>query len=236
MISVCLATYNGKDVVLEQLQSILPQLSAGDEVIVSDDGSTDGTVESVRSLGSPLIRLIEGPRKHSSTANFEHALRAAKGDIIFLSDQDDRWEPEKVSVMLAALEQADCVVSDCYVTDGSLHTTAASFYALNHTRPGRAYNLWVKNGYLGCCMAFRRNVLERSLPFPRHIPMHDIWIGNVAAYCYRVAFIPNRLIRFRRHGHNASSTAAPSTNPLWRKLLLRWQIALPLIGRRCRRG
>ena len=84
MISVCIATYNGARYIAEQLASILKQLSAEDEVVVSDDGSTDGTIDIVRSLNDRRIRIVDGPRRHSPTLNFERALRNAKGEYIFL--------------------------------------------------------------------------------------------------------------------------------------------------------
>lgn len=231
MISVCLATYNGIPLVLEQIQSILPQLSAGDELLVSDDGSTDGTVEAIRALQSPLIRLIDGAHQHSPIANFEHALRHAKGDIIFLADQDDKWLDGKVKTMVEALADCDCVVSDCIVTDGELNVTAPSFYVRNHTRHNRLYNLFARNGYLGCCLAFRRCVLDRALPFPRHTPMHDIWIGNISAWFYRLRFIDDRLMLFRRHDHNASPTARHSEYSMPRRFLFRFHVACALIRR-----
>lgn len=88
-------------------------------------------------------------------SKLRECLKNAKGDYIFLSDQDDQWMPNKVEVMMKALQQSSCVVSDCVVTDGALNVTAPSFYELNRTRAGWMYNLFVKNGYLGCCMAFR---------------------------------------------------------------------------------
>lgn len=224
MVSVCIATYNGEDVIRQQLDSILSELSEGDEIVISDDNSSDNTRRIIESYHSPLIRLIDGPCKGSPIANFERALQHAKGDYIFLSDQDDVWVPGKVKTMLAALERSHCVVSDCFVTDGELNVTNDSFYELNDTRPGFFYNLLRKNGYLGCCMAFRRDVLEKSLPFPADTPMHDIWIGNIAALRFDVAFIPDKLIYFRRHGHNASVTARKSTFSLKRKLGFRWNV------------
>ena len=224
MISVCIATYNGEKLIGEQLASILPQLGEEDEVIISDDHSSDGTLDVVRSMNSPIVRIVEGPCTGSLISNFENALKEAKGDYIFLSDQDDKWEPNKVEVMMHALQKSDCVVSDCYVTDGDWKVTSESFYALNRTKTGKFYNLLLKNGYLGCCMAMRRNVVERSLPFPKDIPMHDIWIGNIAAFHFRVAFVPERLIYFRRHDSNASVTARKSTFSLMEKLRFRWVV------------
>ena len=224
MISVCMATYNGEKMIKEQLASILPQLHEGDEVVVSDDHSSDHTLDVVRAMNNPLIRIVEGPHNGSLISNFEHALKVAKGDYLFLCDQDDKWLPNKVEVMMKALKTADCVVSDCYVTDDTLNVTSESFYTLNKTKPGKVYNLLLKNGYLGCCMAMKRKVVEAAMPFPADIPMHDIWLGNVAAFHFSVSFIPERLIYFRRHGSNSSVTARKSTYSFSQKMGFRMAI------------
>lgn len=232
MISVCIAAYNGAANIRTQILSILPQLGVGDEIIISDDGSTDDTRKIIEEIGSPLIQLIEGSKTGSLIDNFEKALSCAKGDYIFLSDQDDKWVENKVTTMVAHLQAGvDCVVSDCFVTDETLAVTQSSFYASRKKKDGFFYNLLLRNGYLGCCMAFNRAVLNKSLPFPKHIPMHDIWIGNVAALCYKVKFINDKLIYFRRHNHNASHTAAKSPYSWQEKIAFRWHVLMPLILR-----
>ena len=224
MISVCVATYNGEKFIREQIDSILCQLSSDDEIIVSDDGSTDGTIVIINCIGDKRIRIIEGPRKHSPTFNFENALKEAKGDYIFLADQDDVWKTNKVEVCMKWLQKYDCVVSDAEVTDSNLNPLYPSLYAIMQVRQGHIYNTVWKNGYTGCCMAFRRNVLEASLPFPKDIPMHDIWIGNVAAYKYNVKFIPDKLILFRRHKETISCNGKGSKYSIWQQMKFRWSI------------
>nr|AIA84980.1 Glycos_transf_2 [uncultured Leptotrichia sp.] len=91
MISVCMATYNGSSFIKAQLESILFQLNTNDEVVISDDGSSDDTLSIIEAFNDPRIRLIEGPKIHSVAHNFEYAIRHSRGDIIFLSDQDDVW-------------------------------------------------------------------------------------------------------------------------------------------------
>ena len=221
MISVCIATYNGERFIREQIESIVCQLSPTDEIVVSDDGSTDNTLDIVKAIGDKRIRIIEGSRKHSPTLNFECALKAAKGDYIFLADQDDVWKPNKVEVCMKWLQKYYCVVSDAEVTDSSLNTLFPSLYRLLGVIQGKLYNTLWKNGYTGCCMAFRRDVLEASLPFPKNIPMHDIWIGNVAAYKYNVKFISDKLIFFRRHKDTISCNGKGSKFSLWQQLLFR---------------
>lgn len=222
MISVCIATYNGARYIAEQLTSILKQIAAEDEVVVSDDGSTDGTLDIVRSLNDHRIRIVDGPQRHSPTLNFEWALRNAKGEYIFLADQDDVWLEGKVRRCVEELQMCDCVVSDARVTDSLLNTTSESLFLLMHVRRGRLSNLLWRNGYTGCCMAFKREVLSKALPFPTDIPMHDIWIGNVAAFCGRLRFIDDRLLLFRRHDAAASCNGKGSTYSLWQKLSFRW--------------
>ena len=230
MISVCVATYNGERFIREQIDSILRQLSSDDEIIVSDDGSTDDTISIINSIDDKRIRIIEGPRKHSPTQNFECAMKEAKGDYIFLADQDDVWKPNKVEVCMKWLQEYDCVVSDAEVTDSNLNTLYPSLYTIMQVRQGRIYNTIWKNGYTGCCMAFRRNVLKASLPFPKNIPMHDIWIGNVAAYKYNMKFIPDKLIMFRRHNETISCNGKGSKYSIWQQIKFRWSVIKNIVN------
>ncbi|MGN0280931.1 MAG: glycosyltransferase family 2 protein, partial [Prevotella sp.] len=215
MISVCIATFNGERYIRQQIESILSQLKSYDEIIISDDGSTDNTVAIVKAINDKRIRIINGPRKHSPTFNFECTLKAAKGDYIFLADQDDVWKPNKVQVCMKWLQKYYCVMSDAEVTDSNLNTLFPSLYKLLGVRHGKLYNTIWKNGYTGCCMAFRRNVLEASMPFPKDIPMHDIWIGNVSAYKYNVKFIYDKLVCFRRHEDTTSCNGVGSKYTVW---------------------
>lgn len=235
MISVCIATYNGERYIEEQLTSILRQLGDNDEIIVSDDGSTDRTVDIAASTHDQRIHIVKGPCKNSIIANFESALRLAKGDYIFLSDQDDIWMDGKVETSLNYLATYDCIVSDAIIVDENKNILKPSFFSHNRTRSGRFYNLIVKNGYLGCCMAFRRSVLQKSLPFGKDIPMHDIWIGNVAAFLFNIKFIPEKLIMYRRHSHNNSTAGKKSTYSLRKKILFRVNIIKLLIQLLCNR-
>ena len=229
MISVCIATYNGERYIRQQIESIVCQLNVDDEIIVSNDGSTDGTLDIVKGIGDKRIKIIEGPGRKSPILNFECALKASKGDFIFLSDQDDVWKPDKVEICMKWLKTYHCVVSDAEVTDNRLKPLYPSLYAIMQVRQGRIYNTIWKNGYTGCCMAFRRDVVEASLPFPKDIPMHDIWIGNVAAYKYNVIFIPDRLIHFRRHENTISCNGKGSKFTIWQQMKFRLNIIKNII-------
>jgi hypothetical protein len=137
--------------------------------------------------------------------NFERAIRAAVGEIIFLSDQDDVWLPGKVVACMNALKSNVLVVTDCRVVDTSLGVIHESFFAFRVSRPGIVNNI-IRNSYLGCCMAFRRKLLNAALPIPANVPMHDMWLGLVAETVGRVTFLATPFLLFRRHGKNATPT------------------------------
>lgn len=206
MISVCMATYNGENYIKEQLTSILRQLGSEDEVIISDDGSKDNTQKIVESFSDERIRFIENHRKHGFTYNFENALLNAKGEYIFLSDQDDVWMDNKVEVLKRALKEADFVTHDCITVDNNWKVLSKSRFDDFKMKSGFINHL-IKSRFLGCCMAFDRKVLEASLPFPGNdfLVEHDIWIAAIAFLYFKTALVKEPLIYYRRHGKNVSS-------------------------------
>ncbi|GAB3944236.1 glycosyltransferase family 2 protein [Spirosoma harenae] len=204
-VSVCIATYNGSAFIERQLSSILAQLDSGDEVIISDDGSTDNTVAIITNFADPRIKLLINKNRHGPIGNFENTLQHTSGQLIFLSDQDDIWLPNKVAVIRSLLEKYDLVLSNCEVVDQSGKVLHPSFFQTRGSKPGFWMNLY-RNSYMGCCMAFRRNVLAYSLPFPKRIHMHDWWIGLLVEAKGRVTFYEEPLIQYVRHGNNASPT------------------------------
>ena len=209
MISVCMATYNGEKYIEAQLISILSQIDKNDEVIISDDSSTDKTIEIIKSFNDSRIKIYDNQKFKSPTFNFENALKHATGDYMFLSDQDDIWVENKVEMIINALEENDLVLSDATIIDEHGKQIGDFFYAINGSRKGFVKNI-VKNSYLGCSMAFNRKVLDKALPFPKDIPMHDWWLGLVAEIYGKTYFIKEPLIRYRRHGNNASPTGEKS--------------------------
>lgn len=232
MISVCIPTYNGEKYIAQQLASILCQLSKQDEIIISDDSSTDNTVKIITAMNDSRIRVLSNQRFNSPIYNLENALKYAKGDYIFLSDQDDVWIEGKVMKMFEALARCDCVVSNAKVVDSNLNIINDSFFSLNRSKPGFLNNL-LKNSYLGACMAFNKKILRKSLPFPTNIPMHDIWIGTIASVFGKVVFLDDKFILYRRHDENASSTSEVSQYSFLQKIRMRviilWNILLRIM-------
>ncbi len=207
-ISVCMATYNGQKFVKQQLDSILSQLGDNDEVIISDDGSTDRTIDIINGFKDNRIKVYHCSFRNP-LQNFENAIIKSTGEYIFLSDQDDIWETNKVISMCELLNSYDLVVSDCRVVDENLITIYPSYFKLRNSKSGFFSNIY-KNAYLGCCMAFNRKIFKYILPFPTKIHMHDWWIGLVTDLYGNTFFYEESLVLYRRHGNNASPTTESS--------------------------
>lgn len=228
--SVCMATYNGATFIREQIDSILLQLDKEDELIISDDGSVDNTIEIVKAYKDERIVIAESNiRKKGPVFNFENALKYAAGDVIFLSDQDDIWMPEKVKSMCKALERFYLVFSDAQIVNRQNDIIRDHFYYKSPDM-GVFKNL-LFNNYFGATMAFRRCVLEKALPFPACIPMHDQWLGIIAHYYFSTGFLNMPLIRYRRHDGNASFCAEKSRNSWLKKVMYRFNIIRALLSR-----
>lgn len=223
MNTVCVATYNGERYIEQQLRSILTQIAPEDEVIVSDDGSTDNTLSIVDSIGDKRIR-IRHSNAHYFRANFEQAMAEAKGDIIFLSDQDDVWLPGKYERCVRELQEVDLVCTNSQMTDAELNITEPNFFSVYHSGPGILKNIMTST-YYGACMAFRRTLLPYALPIPKIREFgHDIWLGLVAEMVGSVRFIDTPYLLYRRHENTSTNTTDilhRSNRPLWRKIYSR---------------
>jgi len=207
MISVVMATYNGAPFIEGQLRSILPQLGPGDEIVVSDDGSTDGTLAVVSSVKDARVRVLVNEARVGYVGNFERAARVARGSIIFFADQDDIWLDGKVEALLEALQTAAFAASDARVVDVALQTIHPSYREYRGTRSMGLLDVLLKPPIVGATMACRRSFLNSLLPFPRGVP-HDFWLSFNAAWAGQLAFVDRPLILYRRHSSAASLSAA----------------------------
>ena len=224
-----MATYNGEKFIERQLVSILYQLNSDDEVIISDDNSSDNTLTIIKSLGDNRIKVSTNQGHPGPLGNFEHAIKQAEGDFILLADQDDEWLPDKVSTLRALLQNHDVVLSDCQVINEKNEIIHPSFFAFRKSKPGFWHNL-LRNSYVGCCMAFRRDILTYVLPFPSKIHMHDWWIGLLVEAKGSVYFYARPLIYYVRHGSNASPTGESGYG--WLKRLQNRFYLLWYVGKR----
>jgi glycosyltransferase involved in cell wall biosynthesis len=237
MISVCIPTYNGEQFIEEQINSILLQLEAEDEIIISDDGSSDRTLEILKSYNDPRIKIFHHQKSNSikykfayTTNNIENALSHVNGDYIYLADQDDIWQYNKIKITQEFLKKYSLVCSNCTVINEKGETLALSYFKVNDSKEGIIKNI-LKNSYLGCCMAFRKDLIFKFLPFPKHPVPHDIWIGLLSEWYGEVLFVNKPLILYRRHGNNLSQSSEKSNNSLVYKFSYRLLIIKSFIKR-----
>lgn len=213
MISVCMACYNGHKYIRQQIDSILCQLSEEDELIISDDGSKDNTCAIIQNYNDSRIKLVHNQTNHGFIGNFENALREAKGDYIFLSDQDDYWKAGKIKTVIPQLQNYQLVIHDAELVDGEGKSLNKRYYECMHSKKGFFANLW-KTRWLGCCMAFRKELLDYCLPFPKGIVGHDHWISTIGMFKFKYSYMPDVLMCYRRHGDNISPSGEKS-NTSW---------------------
>jgi len=230
MISVCMPTYNGGKYIKKQMDSILGQLGDFDEVIISDDSSNDETIQILKTYQDPRINILEHQRFKNPIYNLENALIHAKGEYILMADQDDIWKPHKVRVMSEQLANYDLVIGDCEVIDKDDKIVYNSFFKEFNKGKGLIKN-FISDSYLGCNMAFNRKILKMVLPFPKDIPLHDVWIGTIGELLGRIYFCPQVLMQYRRHDENYSYTCESSRNSLLRKIHFRINLLKNILSR-----
>ena len=221
-ISVAMAYYNGGTYIEEQMESILSQLGERDEVVVSVDGATDGSKSLLLKMSDAdnRVRVIKGPGK-GVVKNFENAIRHCNGDIIYLSDQDDIWRPGKVERVNDAFlnPRVMAVLHNAEIIDErGIPTGAPGLFAVRGSQAGIVKN-FIKNSYVGCCMAFRKELISVICPIPKEMYMHDYWIGTAAEYMGEVCLLDEPLIGYRRHSSNVTQMTHGSIGFMIKKRL-----------------
>jgi len=230
-VSVVMAVHNGRRFLGEQIASVLTELNPEDELLVVDDASSDNSGAWLRGLGDDRVSVHVNEHNLGVIASFEKGLSLASKEIVFLCDQDDVWLPGKRAAFLSAFESTPgvlVVISDAQLINADGLVTAPSFMAMRGGFRAGLLSTLFRNRYLGCAMAFRRELLAAALPIPRAVPMHDMWLGVLGVALGQVQFLPRPWLQYRRHGGNVS----PARRQGWLKML-RWRLALLLavVGR-----
>lgn len=223
MISVCMATYNGEKYIKEQIDTILCQLSDDDELIISDDHSTDSTIEIINSYHDKRIRLFYNNGIKGCTHNFENALKQVRGDFIFLADQDDIWLSNKLDRMKSYLTEGgyDLVMCNCTLVDENLQIIKSPFFDKDCPMERSVLSNLYRCACLGCCLIFTRKALQAFLPFPKNVALHDLWIYLFAIINLRCGYLYEELQLYRRHGATVTFAGRKNTNSLWFKIKYR---------------
>jgi glycosyltransferase involved in cell wall biosynthesis len=214
-ISIAMCTYNGAQYLPAQLDSIIAQSRRPDEIVICDDGSTDGTRELLEKFAadsSVPVSLHFNEKNLGSIKNFEQAIRLSNGDVIALSDQDDVWRHDKLRVIEDAFNKSSStgiVFSDAEIVDEHLQPlnrrmwdgVGFDTHKKKLLRSGRALEVLVTGWTVtGATMAFRSRFANICLPIPDGIAMiHDGWIALTVSCIASVVAIEEPLIQYRQH-------------------------------------
>ncbi|MFB6867736.1 glycosyltransferase [Agromyces sp. NPDC056389] len=229
-VSVCMATYNGAAYLAEQIDSVLEQLGPADELVITDDRSTDETVAIIQSYADPRIVLHRSGRNQGYVRAFEDAIGRSSGDVVLLADQDDVWLPGRVDVMVAALDRSAVVASNLSLLGSGaplkspisgrpwrLRSSTA-----DHRRRNLARIIAGDAPYFGCAMGVRRDALALAVPFPAFLTeSHDLWIAIVGNVSRSMGHVDADTLLRRVHEANASS---PRPRGLAAAVRSRWML------------
>ena len=210
---IVLATFNGERHLLDQIRSIQSQSFNNWTLLVSDDGSGDGSLDVIRELKreDPRIELLPsrgGQAGH--VGNFEYLLNEVmlrRGEYVFLADQDDVWEPDKLETLLALAkqdpEQISVVFSDLWMIDASGNRLGSFMQLHGFSGHYDTANMLRANFAVGCSMVVAADLLNIALPFPPGLENHDWWLGLCAVSLGQLGFSPRKLVNYRQHADNA---------------------------------
>lgn len=206
-VSVALPVYNGALYLAEQLDSILQQLEAGDEIIAAYQPSEDDSLSILQAYHAkdPRVKIIYNQGR-GITSNFDEAICHCSGDVIFLSDQDDIWLPDKRQVVVDAFARtgADLIIHNAVHTDAQLRRQEHTFFEIYPIGPGKWKNI-KKPRMSGCCMAFTSSMRDKLLPLPE-IYGYDQWIAVLAEFTGKIVYLDDVLLLHRLHGENSTTS------------------------------
>lgn len=216
MYDVAICSYNGEKYIEKQIESILLQTFPPKRIIISDDGSSDNTLDIIKNVFSQYnfdsYEIISGLKK-GSVFNFFHVISYCDSDYIFLADQDDVWEKDKAEILLGIFQQNESEIKLVFGDASLINEKEELVYPSFFTYQGLNSNILkddsilYKNCIQGASCAINRALKDLVIDSLKYIDinnlyMHDWWIGLLARYYGEVYFINKPLIKYRQHSQN----------------------------------
>lgn len=213
MIDILLATHNGEKYLVEQLDSICNQTYIDFKVIISDDGSSDGTVEIINKYVQmdKRFHLIENKHNIGYIKNFEKLLKISDSDYFMFCDQDDIWNLDKVELSYNAIKDSkvDLVFTDLEVTNEKSDTLFSSFNEYNKINAKKGLDLdklLVKNYASGCTIIGSARLARKVIPFIAldvEAYVYDWYVLILSTYFNGANYIDKTTIKYRQHDNNS---------------------------------
>ena len=207
LVAIAMATYNPPlELFREQVESIRAQTHRNWVCVTSDDCSNPehfARMEEVLAV-DPRFKLSRSPRRLQFYNNFERALALcpAEAEYVAMADQDDRWYPDKLEVLLRERRDAQLVYSDARIVSEQGEVIADTYWAERRNNHEDITSLLLANAVTGAASLFPRELLDYALPFPprQFSHFHDHWVGLVARCLGEVKFVDRPLYDYTQHG------------------------------------
>ena len=206
-----MTVYNGEKYINEQIDSFINQTLLPHEIIISDDCSTDKTLEILENYKNEKkinFRIFKNEKNLGFTKNFEKAILKSTGDIIFLADQDDIWYKNKIQTIIDKFNENQnifLIIHDADLVNEKLEKSNLSLSSQ------------IKSGFentdifiTGALTSFNKKLMKYILPFPKNLIGHDGFMHFVAKNLGTRLVIKNKLQMIRRHSNNTSDWVASS--------------------------
>ena len=215
-VSVALCTFNGERYLDDLLDSLCKQRLLPQELVVSDDCSSDSTLSILQDFQprAPfIVRILANKQRQGVIHNFETALSACSGEYIALCDQDDVWKPDKLEKLVTLVRQMEMEAghgpyfahTGVDLVDSHLNKMGVSFLEHQGLKPvdKHQYRTLVVQNYIpGCSTLFTRDLLELALPIPEAAVMHDWWLALIASIAGEIRYDPSGTVLYRQHEEN----------------------------------
>ena len=222
-IAILMATFNGERYLTEQLDSILSQTYRQWHLFLHDDGSTDGTLDILKSYADNYpqkLTLLDYPPQGGAFRNFISMLEKVEADYYMFSDQDDIWHSDKIEKSMTVMRKAEqsgenlplVIHSDLRVIDEGKNTIASSFWQQAGMHPDmfKTFSQHISNVVTGCTMLFNKFARNAALSRKPHgCPLHDEWVTiRSCAEKGKVVPIFEQLTDYRQHSKNTLGAEA----------------------------
>lgn len=204
LISIAMASYNGEKYLKEQLDSIYAQTYKNIEVIVTDDCSTDKTVDILEHYAKSCgLKYFVNEKNLGFVKNFEKVLSLCDGDYIALADQDDIWCKDKIEILFKNVSGHLMVHSDAMLINDQGKMIEESFTKQSKKKIYQTTQEYLFiNNVTGCTSMIDKTLLKKALPIPSKFGVHDYWLAVIASTQGSIAYVDKPLVKYRQHDNN----------------------------------
>lgn len=212
-IDILMATYNGERYLKEQIDSILNQTYSNIRLIISDDCSTDKTIQILKEyeIKDKRVKVYYQKKNLGVVKNFEFLLRKVENELYALSDQDDIWLPDKIEKSIENMKKnnSDLVFGDLILINENGELLEKSFWRNKGffqkiKKDTKHYGLLLNNYVTGCTILSKKSFIKNILPVPKNSKyiLHDYWIAIVVALNGKISYDETPHIKYRQHTDN----------------------------------